>query len=78
MTSALVNTCQKCGGAIFPPNIGIGWGGPICHCALDSYQQPVIPLVNTLDQARYIAFNLPPEQQRQLVKELTERLKEAE
>lgn len=27
-----MQTCSKCGGAVFPPGIAVGWGGQTCHC----------------------------------------------
>ena len=38
-----VTTCLNCGGAIFPPNMVIGYAGPVCWCPKHPdkiYQRP--------------------------------------
>lgn len=38
-----IDTCLNCGGAIIPPNIYVGYAGPVCYCQKDpskQYQRP--------------------------------------
>lgn len=40
-----IKMCAKCGGAQLPPNVSMGYGGPICHCGVTHCNQPFFTAV---------------------------------
>ncbi len=38
MNTPRIESCVKCGGAIFFGTCAVGWGGPICNCTYPTIQ----------------------------------------
>lgn len=40
-----MQTCPRCGGALFPPGSVVGWGGQLCQCGTqyDLQKGPQVP-----------------------------------
>lgn len=45
MNTGGMQSCPRCGGAVFQPGVAVGWGGPVCHCGTmyDLRNGPQVP-----------------------------------